>query len=98
MRWAGCPPPHPNPLSRWGRGDNLGWCLGIQQHQQFEFTLGGAAADDCGRQVAGAVQQMAVALLQSNYCPADIRQHLPEPYPLRIEAAARGVFVGAAEK
>ena len=70
----------------------------IEQHQQFQFALGGAAADDRGGEVAGAAEQYPIGLLQGDDRPADIRQHLPEPHPVGIEPPPARLFVGAVKR
>src|SRR5579862_1767826 len=70
----------------------------IEQHQQLQLTFGGAAADDCGREIARPADQMPVALLQGNDPPAHICKHLPEKYPRRIELAAGGALVAGVER
>src|SRR5882672_8359344 len=61
----------------------------IQQHQQFEFALGRAAADKGEAEALLAADPVAVALLQGDDRPADIGEDFPEPYPLRVEPPPR---------
>ena len=89
----GWPPAHPSPLP-WGAGAPVR----VEQHQQFEVAFGGAAADDRGDEVARALDQIAVALLQRDDGPADIRQHFPEPHPLRVETPPRRRLVSPIER
>src|ERR1700693_571349 len=66
----------------------------VEQHQQLQLALGGAAPDDRGHEVARAADHVAGALLQRDHRPADIRQHLPEMHPAGVEAAVGGAFIG----
>src|SRR5947207_13313313 len=78
--------------SSWGpRSD------GVEQHQQLQLGLAGASANDRGAEIARPTQQVAVALLQRDDRPADIRENFPEPDAIGIEPAARGALVTSVE-
>src|SRR5437762_6076007 len=78
--------------SSWGR-----WSEGVEQSQQLQLALAGAPANDRGAEIARPTQQVAVALLQRDDRPADIRENFPEPDAIGIEAAARCALVTTVE-
>src|SRR5213080_1608379 len=67
----------------------------IEQEQQLQLAFAGAAADDRGREIARAADQVTIALLQGDDRPAEIGENLPILDAFGIEAAARcGLITG----
>src|SRR4051812_43529363 len=78
--------------SSWGRRADGG-----EQSQHLQPAPPGAPANDRGAEIARPPKQVAVALLQRDNRPADIRKNFPEPDAIGIEPAARCALVTSVE-
>ena len=97
-------PAHPKAISYLTANFLHGGWLHLIGNMWFLWLAGAILEDTWGRViypivylVAGAADQIAVALLQGDHRPAHIREDFPEEHPLGIEPAARGGLIGVVE-